>query len=217
MEIDSVLKGVCIPSTVFGVPDVEGFLQVIPNAVTPTECEAIIQLAEQKGFARASLYTDKTGVEHYSEIRKSDRCIIDSKPFAEALWKRLVPYIPKHLADGWEAKGMNERLRLLRYRQGDEFLPHSDGTYYSPDGLQSKITILLYLNAGYKGGYTHFLTQKGEWSGIQPEIGMVTMQDQGLMHCVPPLEEGTKYVLRTEVMYGFPVDTSKVKVIKIVE
>ena len=214
--MDTVLQEDYAKSTiVLGVPDVDGFLQVVPNVASAEECQQIIQEAEKTGFVRASLYTDKAGVEHYSETRKSDRCIIDSKAFAETLWKRLEPFIPKRLADGWEAKRMTERLRLLRYSKGDEFLPHSDGTYFSPDGLQSKITILLYLNVGYKGAFTHFLTRDSQWSGIQPEVGMVTLQDQGLMHCVPPLEEGVKYVLRTEVMYAFPTNPNTVKVMKL--
>ena len=201
---------------VLSVDGVDGFLQIIPNVLTPEECQQIIREGEQKGFLPASLYTDKAGVEHFSELRKSYRCIIDSIPFAQMLWNRLEPFIPKRLSDGWEVKGINERLRLLRYTKGDEFLPHTDGTYQNAASHMSKITILIYLNTGYKGGFTNFKNNQGSWTAILPEVGMVAIQDQGLLHCVPPLEEGTKYVLRTEVMYGYPYDSASVKVVKIV-
>jgi hypothetical protein len=181
--------------------NIPGFLQTLKNVLTPEECAAIIDLAEAQGFVQASIYTDVGGREHYSDTRKSSRCIVDSHEFVTRLWARIEPFVPTTWK-GATCVGLNERLRILRYDPGDEFKPHSDGAYTAPSGAISKITVLIYLNEGYKGGYTHFLREDGQsWLAIEPHVGSVAMQDQALVHGVPPLESGRKYAIRTEVMY----------------
>ncbi len=182
-------------------PHVPGFLTTVRDVLSPQECADIIRIAEETGFVRASIYTDATGKEHFSDNRKSSRCIIDSPAFVERLWRRLEPHIPKR----WNTAtcvGINERLRILRYDPGDEFKPHQDGAYTAPSGAISKITILIYLNADYDGAWTHFLHEnQHEWVPVCPYVGSVAMQDQSLVHYVPPLQTGRKYAIRTEVMY----------------
>ena len=189
---------------------IPGFFRVIHGVLSPEECAQIIHMAENKGFEKAALYTDHTGHDHYSDRRKSQRCIIDSFGFAEELWRRIKAVIPSL----WETAhssptvvGINERLRILKYHPGDEFKFHSDGAYTAPNGDTSKITILVYLNEGYEGGFTHYSSTEG-MIAVVPKIGAVVLQDQGLGHGVPPLEKGVKYALRTEVMYRPVLQTS---------
>ena len=162
----------------------------------------LIDAAEAHGFKRASLYTDLFGKEYFSDTRKSERCIVDSVPFVAVLEERLRPLLPPDFRSG-KLKGMNERLRFLKYTAGDEFKPHIDGSYTADDGAISKITILIYLNADYTGAYTEFAGET-TWIPVIPETGMVVLQDQSLLHRVPPLLTGCKYVIRTEVMYYPP-------------
>jgi hypothetical protein len=200
--MDSVLHDVVSPYETTP-PPIPGFLRVLRNVLTSSECNNIIEIAEKTGFVKASLYTDYAGVEQYSDIRKSQRCILDSRIFANNLLERLRPYIPAEF-NGKPLVGINERLRLLKYLPGDEFKPHVDGKYTSPTGAISQITILLYLNVGYEGGYTSF--HDGEtWFPIVPETGMAALQDQDLYHGVPPVTSGVKYAIRTEVMYQMPL------------
>ena len=195
------------------VQNVPGFLQTLQNVLTPKECADVIEIAEAKGFVIASIYTDPTGREHYSDTRKSSRCIIDSRAFVDALWQRIRHAVPPTWGvTNATCMGLNERLRILRYDPGDEFKPHSDGSYTAPNGAISKITVLLYLNSGYEGGYTHFLHEDGHsWVAIEPYVGSVAMQDQALVHGVPPLISGRKYAIRTEVMYMSPLQVGPVK------
>lgn len=201
--MDTVLAETHITGSCYEVQNVPGFLQIVHAVLTPEECTAIIEIAETQGFVRASIYTDAAGKEYFSEHRKSARCILDSPEFVRRLWPRIAPHVPP--TGGTSAAtcvGLNERLRILRYDPGDEFKPHSDGSYTSPSGAVSNITVLLYLNEGYEGGFTHFLDSEGESGvGIPPHIGMAAMQDQSLIHWVPPLIRGRKYVIRTEIMY----------------
>lgn len=180
-EIDAVLTenygGVGVADEVENIP---GFLHTIQAVLTAEECTDIIRIAEAHGFVAASIYTDATGREHFSETRKSSRCVIDSPEFVRRLWTRLAPHIPPTWK-GAACVGLNERLRILRYDPGDEFKPHSDGAYMAPDGSCSKLTVLVYLNAGYLGGYTHFMDREGEWVGVEPHVGSVAVQDQALL------------------------------------
>ena len=217
MDIDTVLsRG---PETVyscFQIPELPGFVLKISDVFSAAECSAVIAIAETTGFVRASFFTDKDGTEHYSEIRKSDRCILDSKPFAAELFRRLYSHLPAEI-NGCKVVGVNERLRVLKYSPGDEFKLHSDGCYISPiDGSYSVLTILLYLNEGYEGGFTTFLDTNSAYVELLPHVGMVSLQDQPLLHLVPPLKKGVKYVLRTEVMYAAPsCKEAEVKVVKV--
>jgi hypothetical protein len=184
--------------------NVESFCIIMDNILSKEECDKCISVAEAQGFVEASLYTDAQGIEHYSSRRKSKRTIIDSQVFANRLWERIKHAIPKE----WKGKTLsdspvNERLRILKYdTPGDEFKMHSDGQYRAPNGSISIFTILIYLNVGYEGAYTHFLSDDDtHWIPITPLVGRVTIQDQHLIHCVPRLEKGCKYAIRTEIMY----------------
>lgn len=187
------------------VPNIaHGDVVVLRNLLTPEECQAIIEVAETRGFEKAALYTDGAGAHHFSDVRKSQRCIVDSDAFVGALWSRLQHAVSPNW--GWQfvldsQHPLNERLRILRYDPGDYFLPHRDGQYMSPTGSISQITILLYLNEGYKGGYTEFKTTAGEWYPVVTGVGDAVLMDQSVSHHVPPLLEGIKYSLRTEVMF----------------
>jgi len=200
--IDSVLSKTTESTITSETLTYPGYIQILKNVLSDTECTNLITATEAHGFKRASLYTDIFGKEYFSDTRKSERCIVDSPPFVAALEDRLRPYLPAEFRSGTR-KGINERLRFLKYTAGDEFKPHIDGSYTADDGAISRITILIYLNADYTGGYTEFAGES-DWLSVVPEPGMVVLQDQSLLHRVPPLQTGCKYVIRTEVMYYPP-------------
>jgi hypothetical protein len=64
MDIDTVLSDrpekVC-PE--FIVPEVPGLVLKISDVFSVDECSAVIQIAENAGFVRASFFTDKGGVD----------------------------------------------------------------------------------------------------------------------------------------------------------
>lgn len=203
------------------ITNVPGFAQVVYGVLTQEECSKCIEVAEASGFARAAFFTDNSGTNHYSDIRKSERCIIDSVPFVKVLWNRLLSCIPEQMLDGdtvFTRKCINERLRILKYSNaGDEFKHHTDGAYVDSEGAQSRITILIYLNDTYKGAYTSLHCPGGPDISLIPQTGSVFLMEQRLMHYVPALIEGTKYVMRTEIMYECkrPVSQNEIKVVKL--
>uniref|UniRef100_A0A7S4AML0 Fe2OG dioxygenase domain-containing protein n=1 Tax=Pseudo-nitzschia australis TaxID=44445 RepID=A0A7S4AML0_9STRA len=119
--------------------------------------------------------------------------------------------------------GLNPRLRVLKYDASDrdEFRGHFDATTESGTGSTSYITVLLYLNDGggnnnddsdrdFGGGETEFLSQhEHEHSNsingtakIIPMAGSVVLFEHDLFHRGCPLLWGTKYVLRTDIVFA---------------
>lgn len=216
--MDTVLSNTASIASTEAVPrqveGVSGFLVMLDGVLSHRECQAVIDAAEASGFERAGFYTDPTtGIPVVVEtIRKSLRCMLDSRTFADALWARIRHAVPARLPNGLCARRVNERMRILKYLPGDEFKAHRDGCYASPDGMEvGQLTVLVYLNEGYTGAHTTYYTGSGGVGGdgaesggvaVFPTPGAVVLQDPALVHAVPPLESGVKYALRTEVMYG---------------
>jgi prolyl 4-hydroxylase len=91
----------------------------------------------------------------------------------------------------------------LKYHPGDFFRIHKDGNYVRENGETSLITMLFYLNEGYKGGKTVFYKPSGNQVNLKviPKTGMILLHDHMIDHCVPELKKGVKYVIQTDVMY----------------
>lgn len=210
------------------------------SILTPQECTNIITHTEQSGLYKPALINVGFGREVYDpDARNSDRCIIDDANFARVIFDRLtnggnsqgtnqnvsdtdntndgmiIPLIHTNSGLTWEAVGLNERFRILRYKEGNAFPWHCDGNYMRNTKERSFYTIMLYLNAGggidYTGGSTlfHFdgAEVKGdcERDGVEaeyvPQAGGVVVFDHRILHEGATLEMGTKYAIRTDVMY----------------
>ena len=91
----------------------------------------------------------------------------------------------------------------MKYHPGDFFRIHKDGSFVRENGERSLITMLFYLNEGYKGGKTTFYkpNQKDVNLKVIPKTGMILLHDHMVDHGVPELKTGVKYVIRTDVMY----------------
>lgn len=205
------------------------YYNIIPNKLllslkkcfTKKECKTLIKISEDIGYKKASLYTDSGGKEHfYEDYRKSERCIIDDEKYAKILEKRIYDYIPKVYANK-RYDSINPRFRFLKYENQGCFSRHRDSNYQT-DSTISSITILIYLNSDYEGGYTKFFsnpTDNVEYT-LNPKSGMVCLMDQDIGHEVPFLTSGVKYVVRTELMYKKEIinettDNNNIKIIKL--
>ena len=102
--------------------------------------------------------------------------------------------------------GLNERLRLLRYRPGDQFQSHFDREVPTDDGRhRSLVTVLLYLNDAddFEGGATLYedTTEAKRFAAVAPARGRVVLFEHDLWHSGAPVTAGTKLVLRTDVLF----------------
>ena len=104
---------------------------------------------------------------------------MDSPNVGEVIWSRIHHLIPDPVTASscvrgeeiglWSVKGLNHRMRFLKYDPGDFFEMHSDGSYV--DGQdQSLLTLMLYLNdcgdgGDFEGGGTTFVCQEARRKG----------------------------------------------------
>ncbi len=164
----------------------------LKKALTREECKRLIEITREIGYNKDS----------YCEgFRNSERCIIDDTKFAKILEERIYDFIPK-VYDNKSYYSINPRFRFLKYKKGGYFSRHQD-VHYETDSTISTITILIYLNEKYEGGYTTFYSNPDDKCGytLKPKTGMICMMDQTIGHEVPSLLNGVKYVARTELMY----------------
>jgi predicted 2-oxoglutarate/Fe(II)-dependent dioxygenase YbiX len=168
------------------------------------ECARIIQQAEVTGFqAMAGDYPPS--------YRDNDRLVRDDAALAEAFFARIRPFLPERIVDAsggaWRLRGLNPRFRFCRYRGGQRFCIHRDGAYAPSPEVRSHLTCMLYLNDGgeFSGGSTRYYAERSEDSGllgvVRPEAGTLIVFDHELWHDGEAVSSGTKYVMRTDVLY----------------
>ena len=113
-----------------------------------------------------------------------------------------------------QPKGLHSNIRIYRYDAGDYFGPHYDScTRDSMTGFTSYWTLLIYLTGkedGVEGGETVF------YEGNKKEVGkeIIVGLDRGtallhrhgrsdcLLHEGSMVKKGTKWVLRSDVVFG---------------
>lgn len=181
---------------------------VIDDLLSPDECLHWIETAEAAGFETAPIST-VGGTQVVTDVRNNGRVMFDDQPLAESLWPRLEPHVPSRMptiwrGHWWQAHGLNERFRSYRYEPGQYFDWHQDGSFRRNNWERSLLSVIFYLNDDFEGGYTEFGdgTAEGE-SGtrIAPRRGRALVFLHPLLHQGAAVTSGSKYVLRTDVMY----------------
>lgn len=144
-----------------------------------------------------------------TQYRNNDRVIIESYPVTDIWMQRLKPFLvdvmPRNNWEpGWEAKCINERLRVLRYQPGQYFKGHMDGNFCkeeTEDRVEqvSFVTLHIYLNEAMEGGATTFLgTPNVE---VIPKTGSALVFEHNIFHEGSKLNAGLKYTVRTDIMF----------------
>jgi prolyl 4-hydroxylase len=178
--------------------EAERLLWSVGDVYTEGECRDFIDFIERSSPALATnnpLYRDQ------------DRVIKDDPATAEELFRRLRPHLPERI-DVLRLVGLNERLRMYRYRAGQRFEPHMDHWYRpSPDRITLH-TVLVYFNDDFEGGETRFQEQIEQT--IIPRRGTAVIFQHKLRHEGCPVRRGVKYAMRSDVIYEAPGPVSTV-------
>jgi predicted 2-oxoglutarate/Fe(II)-dependent dioxygenase YbiX len=170
---------------------------MLPHLVDAETCARLIGIIERLGPAPAPI-TTAAGFVMRPDIRNNDRVMFDDTALAAQLFERVRPHLPERLEVDWRICATNERFRCYRYQPGQYFAPHYDGAFQRNPRERSLLTMLVYLNACEAGGSTRFLDLDLE---VEPQPGAALLFNHFLLHEGAPVVKGTKYVLRTDVMY----------------
>lgn len=100
------------------------YVNIIENVFNKDECLKLIEISEKKEYTYETFFLDK---------RRSKRCIIDNKLFAERLFNIIYEYLPLTYKNK-NIKYINSRFRFLKYDIGDYFTRHRDGNYCDNEG-----------------------------------------------------------------------------------
>ena len=138
--------------------------------LTWSECDAIVAAALPALAPSVVIHPD-TGQAIAHPVRTSDNAAfpwVDETPFLHAINRRLAAASRTDVAAG-------EPLQVLRYRPGQEYKPHFDAIAATDN--QRVLTMLAYLNDGYAGGETLFLTSGLSVSGAVGDVLMFRNAD----------------------------------------
>ncbi|XP_055957653.1 uncharacterized protein LOC126824958 [Patella vulgata] len=152
------------------------------NVFTPQECNELIEKTEEMGYKPAL-------INGWESTEQSNR-----------IWNRVKDYVCSEIEND-RVTGLNKQLKFLRYDPGEYFKPHFDGCYTGENGEKSYFSLQLYLNEGFKGGSTTFISKiSGDRVEFVPKTGAVLIFQQDILHEGSLLEEGRKYSCRTDIM-----------------
>ncbi|GAA6023590.1 hypothetical protein JCM11491_006046 [Sporobolomyces phaffii] len=141
------------------------------------------------------------------------RLYVDSG-LERALTTTAGDVLPLDARNGKRPVGLNSNIRCYKYDKGSFFGPHYDDDVYDPEtGATSEWTLLVYLSGrdtGVKGGETAFYPNPTRKGGNGPAVVPDLVAGRALLHRHGRLcslhegrtvEEGTKWVLRSDVMF----------------
>ncbi len=171
-----------------------GFVKLLPGALSPTFCNDLINSVET--WTPALINDNGDQVVDLS-IRKCSRFMVKNAQITDHIWQIIK--------DEVKFGTINPMLRFLKYEVGDYFKPHYDSDYVDENGKTSKITIQIYLNEEFEGGETIFYNPENEDHILyrhKPKTGDILLFEQeAFLHSGDKITFGTKYCVRTEMMY----------------
>jgi len=166
----------------------------IDHFLSQEECRSFIEKSERIGYEQAAIET-ADGPRLLKVIRNNSRLFCTDPQMSAILWQRIKPYVPIRIGDS-PAVGLNELFRYYRYEPGQHFKKHIDQPFIRNGVEASFYTVLIYLNDNYRGGETSF-----EKTVIYPKTGTALLFRHDLLHSGNEVIAGTKYVIRTDIMF----------------
>lgn len=166
---------------------IEGFL-------TATECRELIKVSEAIGYQEAEVSLPG-GAKMMKGLRNNYRLLYQDVDLAEHYWHKLKGCCPQAI-EASVAVGLNEQFRFYKYALNQQFKRHIDGRFKRNEEEESRITFMIYLNEDFTGGQTAF-----DQVSITPKTGTALCFIHEQKHEGRPVENGIKYVLRSDVLY----------------
>ena len=161
----------------------------IHNAVSPSVCRNYVQQGDRVGWS-------PTNISELNPLFSRSQAAINID--TQALFAAIQHTAPPRLDDMDIVSLVEQRTACMRYSEGEHFGLHTDSPFVAPDGAFTKLSLVLYLNDDYTGGETVFPDLALE---VRPEVGKILLFPPTLNHMSKPIFRGTKYIVRSEVLY----------------
>ena len=166
----------------------------IENFLSEEECDKLIEFSENKGYKAAKVNID--GAQKlFTMVRNNERILHKDIEMANSYWDKLKSYCSNKIGNSLPI-GLNELFRFYKYTKDQRFKKHKDGSYIRNEFEFSLMTFMIYLNDDFEGGKTTF----NEFE-INPKKGTALIFLHDLKHEGQSITSGTKYVLRSDIMY----------------
>ena len=170
----------------------------LESVLSELECSEMIDFIESANPKPAPINT-VFGEKIKPDVRNNERVMRSDLDLANAIYGRVKKGLPSNFFD-YKICGLNELFRCYKYKPGMRFTPHSDGAYERNEYERSFYTFLIYLNAVDKGGETAFAVEPAVT--FKPKAGLGLLFQHPIVHEGCEVQEGLKYVVRTDVMYS---------------
>lgn len=167
----------------------------IEGVLSQAECAAMIA---QAGPWLAATINSAQGRVVNEKLRSNTLALVDDEALSQRLFEKIRERVPANMKDK-AVVGLKPRMRIYRYEAGQGFGLHHDQSYTGAEGQRSQLTFMLYLNEDFEGGQTEFPDQG---ISIAPKTGSVLLFQHMVLHEGVTVTAGTKYVLRTDVLFA---------------
>jgi hypothetical protein len=209
---------------------VPGRVLIVPEFFSPKECQEWVSFCESSGGLEYTAHPATKFVAHREcfRLQQANATVLARRIFERMKSLTFLPRIQREMEDLYQMKnyepvGCNPNLRVYKYEKGHSFGKHVDGSNLvessvGPTG-RTEWTVLIYLSE-CQGGATRFYSDSTSSSrkrknqpsvAFEPQIGAMLLHLHGdlcLEHEADPVLGGTKFVLRTDLVFGGgPSDT----------
>ena len=192
----------------------------LTGVLSSAECERLVVITESLGYVPDAAVSLPRSVRHNDSLT----WVVDDLT-SDLIWARCGSFIDRnnHLFYDRKACSLNNRFRFYRYKKGDYFNPHTDGSWPGSRVVNgqlvhnafvdrwSQLTLLLFLNENFEGGSTEFYVRAQNEKAPDPVAvrtprGGVLCFPHGThpMHCLHssgPVTSGVKYIIRSDVLF----------------
>lgn len=191
---------------------IPGFMWVVHDFLTERECQNWIDFVER---SKKLEYVQHPATKYIAN-RECFRWQQNDNAIADTLYQRMQGCgILKELeakvdfsSDSYVAAACNPNIRLYKYERGMSFGKHVDGSHPVEGVGNTEVTVLVYLSDCQGGStrfYPHTSGKRDKSIAFAPKLGAMLLHvhgDRCLEHEADPVEQGLKYILRTDVVYN---------------
>ncbi|RUS87648.1 hypothetical protein EGW08_004571 [Elysia chlorotica] len=199
---------------------------LLSSVLTQSESDHFVQEGEKIGFEKIANRGNNYRSSQRISFQNAELALLLWERIKNHVEDIIIEKDPREMhIDGppvlmqghWQPIGLNNVFRLCRYFPGDHFAPHNDGFFAVSATERSLKTFMIYLNGNFHGGSTNFVDpsqtlymgpdgkycaeEKNILYRVHPETGLAIIFNHNRLHEGQRIEEGVKYILRTDIMY----------------